>query len=244
MTERTEVYIPNVKRFGDEIIYGTTPPISWRRDYMRAGMKTLYQFYDTHPDFVYLDTETTNLSGVFGGFVQIGILDKDGNELFGKLIDPQAPIEEKAFKAHGISQLDIDRSGAKPFDHHYEELADIIHGKAVVVYNAKFDSQFMQGQCLRYGKEPFYVDEWWDLMMPVAYVLSGYNSRFRDFTYMKLAKAGEKLKVKVPANLHDAIADCHLTRGIMETMRHNTELAKLVQPISPRKKKGETNAND
>lgn len=226
-----EIYMPKIKRYGDEVITKGTPPIAWRQSYQRTALKQLYRFYDNAGDFVYLDTETTNLDGVFGGFVQVGILDKDGNELFAELINPQAPIDEKAFKAHGISQRDLEKADARPFDEHYAAIRRVLIGKKVVIYNAKFDSQFILGQCLRYGKPPIYVDEWWDLMPPVAMLLAPYNSQYRDFTFLKLSKAGERLKVKVPSNLHDAIADCHLTRGILETMRHDPNLAQLVYPI-------------
>jgi len=226
------VYMPQVKRHGDEVIYEKTPPYAWRKNYARMAVKDTRRFYNSE-DFVYLDTETTDLSPVFGGFVQVGILNKKGDILFSELIMPEAEIKEKAFKAHGLTQKDLEKAGAVPFPEHHERLQEILHGKSVVIYNAKFDSQFMQGQCLRYGLDPFLVDEWWDLMPPCAALLGPYMSQYRDFRFISLSEVGDKLKINIPANLHDAIADCYLTKGIMERIVNDIPHEEI-KPLPPK----------
>ena len=86
------------------------------------------------PDLLLLDSETTGLKGYL---VEIGIIDRDGQQVFHSLINPKCPIEAGAQAVHGISDDDV--KNAPTFGEIEPQLRALLEYKNVVIYNASFD---------------------------------------------------------------------------------------------------------
>ena len=105
---------------------------------------------------VFLDTETTGLSFRDGHkIVEIACIEtKDliaTGKIFHKLINPQRSMPEEAFKVHGFSQDFL--SNKETFEQIADELLNFIKDKKIIIHNAPFDLDFLDGELGLISKE-------------------------------------------------------------------------------------------
>ena len=98
---------------------------------------------------IFLDTETTGLSYKDGHkIVEIACIEtKDlipTNNVFHKLINPKRNVPEAAFKVHGFSEKFL--SEKETFDKISDEFLNFIKGKKLIIHNANFDIEFLNGE--------------------------------------------------------------------------------------------------
>ena len=98
---------------------------------------------------IFLDTETTGLSYKDGHkIVEIACIEtKDlipTNNVFHKLINPRRNVPEAAFKVHGFSEEFL--SDKETFDKISDEFLHFIKGKKLIIHNANFDLEFLNGE--------------------------------------------------------------------------------------------------
>ena len=98
---------------------------------------------------IFLDTETTGLSFKDGHrVVEIACVEtKDlipTNNVFHKLINPKRNIPDDAFEIHGFSEEFL--SGKETFDQIADEFLEIIKDKTLIIHNANFDLEFLNGE--------------------------------------------------------------------------------------------------
>ena len=92
-------------------------------------------------DFVYLDVETTGLTGR-DEVLSIGIVDHAGEILLDSLVRPHALRRWPESEAiHGISPADV--AEAPSLVDLAVEIGNAVQGKTVVAYNAPFDTRFL-----------------------------------------------------------------------------------------------------
>jgi DNA polymerase III subunit epsilon len=87
---------------------------------------------------IFLDTETTGLSGSTDKIIELAIVDSSGRTLFNELIDPERPIKNSHI--HGITDSMV--SGQPTLDQCWEVVKSILKDKHIVIYNKAFDTKF------------------------------------------------------------------------------------------------------
>tara|TARA_B100000963_G_C22553362_1_gene637848 strand:+ start:648 stop:1307 length:660 start_codon:yes stop_codon:yes gene_type:complete len=98
---------------------------------------------------IFLDTETTGLSYREGHkVVEIACIEtKDliaTGKVFHKLINPKRSVPDEAFKIHGFSQEFL--SDKETFGQIAEEFLNFIKDKKIIIHNASFDLNFLDGE--------------------------------------------------------------------------------------------------
>ena len=98
---------------------------------------------------IFLDTETTGLSFKDGHkIVEIACIEtKDliaTGKIFHRLINPQRSVPAEAFKVHGFSQAFL--SDKETFEQIAEEFLNFIKDKKIIIHNASFDLNFLDGE--------------------------------------------------------------------------------------------------
>ena len=98
---------------------------------------------------IFLDTETTGLSFKDGHkIVEIACIEtKDlvpTNKVFHKLINPERDVPDDAFKIHGFSRDFL--SHKQVFKEIADEFLKFIEGKKLIIHNANFDLNFLNGE--------------------------------------------------------------------------------------------------
>ena len=105
---------------------------------------------------VFLDTETTGLSFKEGHkIVEIACIEtKDlipTNKIFHRLINPNRSMPDEAFKVHGFSQEFLSKK--ETFEMVSEDFLNFINGKKIIIHNADFDLEFLNGELSVLKKE-------------------------------------------------------------------------------------------
>lgn len=91
-------------------------------------------------EIVFLDTETTGLSGLpQDKIVEIAIVNYEGDVLFHSLINPERPI---GFTTYIHEKTDEMVQGEPTFEERWEDIKNILTGKHIVIFNAAFDARF------------------------------------------------------------------------------------------------------
>ena len=105
---------------------------------------------------IFLDTETTGISFKEGHkVVEIACIEtKDlitTGRVFHKLIDPQRDVPEEAYKIHGYSREFL--AGKDKFSEIADELLNFTKDKQIIIHNATFDLNFLNGELKAIGKD-------------------------------------------------------------------------------------------
>ena len=98
---------------------------------------------------IFLDTETTGLSFKDGHkIVEIACIETQDliptNKIFHKLINPHRDVPEEAFKIHGFSEKFL--KDKETFSQIADEFLNFIEGKKIIIHNANFDLNFLNGE--------------------------------------------------------------------------------------------------
>ncbi len=148
---------------------------------------------------IYLDLETTGLSAKTDEILQIGILGNDGKVLFDSFVKPaRKKVWREAQQINKISPKMV--KDAPPLADLLPQIIEVVTGKDVVIYNAKFD----------YGFLPDALDH--------AASIQCCMLEFMDFLGVKRWKslifAADYIDYKWQGQKHSAIADCRATRAV------------------------------
>ena len=159
---------------------------------------------------IFLDTETTGLSFKDGHkIVEIACIETQNliptNKIFHKLINPKRNVPEEAFKIHGFSQEFL--SSQKTFDQVADEFLNFIKGKKLIIHNANFDLDFLNGELGLIKK---------DLInkMEVIDSLEVARNKFPGMSN-SLDALCKRFNIDISKrNKHNALLDCELLREV------------------------------
>lgn len=146
-------------------------------------------------DWLILDLETTGLDDA--EIMQIGVIDCAGSVLMNQLIRPRCEPEPSAIAVHGLTMERV--ADAPDLIDVLPQLAEIIKGRTVLVYNRTFDKSVLAG-CLyerNIDPDPWLAQTTWrDLMVP-------YSNWYGDWSAYRHSYRWRRL-----GGTHEAIGDC------------------------------------
>jgi DNA polymerase III epsilon subunit-like protein len=162
---------------------------------------------------IFLDTETTGV-GLYDLVIEIGIVDLEGNVLFNSLINPGRPIPQDSSKVHGITDEMV--AEAPSLKTAWSEIEDILHNRAIGMYNADFDYRLMKQSADNAGV-PWSIqrDQAFCVMNMFAAWYGEWNRRANNFRSQKLEFAGKFCGIDLPNN-HHAVDDAKLTAALLK----------------------------
>lgn len=162
---------------------------------------------------IFLDTETTGV-GLYDLVIEVGIVDLEGNVLFNSLINPGRPIPQESSKVHGISDEMV--ADAPTLKTAWSEIEDILHNRAIGMYNAEFDYRLMKQSADNAGL-PWSIqrNQAFCLMNMFAAWYGEWNRRANNFRSQKLEFAGKFCGIDLPNN-HHAVDDAKLTAALLK----------------------------
>ncbi|HBO33679.1 MAG TPA: hypothetical protein DD636_02905 [Anaerolineaceae bacterium] len=162
---------------------------------------------------IFLDTETTGV-GLYDLVIEIGIVDLEGNVLFNSLINPGRPIPQDSSKVHGITDEMV--AEAPSLKTAWSEIEDILHNRAIGMYNAEFDYRLMKQSADNAGL-PWSIqrDQAFCVMNMFAAWYGEWNRRANNFRSQKLEFAGKFCGIDLPNN-HQAVDDAKLTAALLK----------------------------
>jgi len=162
---------------------------------------------------IFLDTETTGV-GLYDLVIEVGIVDLDGNVLFNSLINPGRPIPLDSSKVHGITDEMV--ADAPTLNTAWSEIEDILHERAIGMYNAEFDYRLMKQSAENAGL-PWTVhrNQAFCVMNMFAAWYGEWNRRANNFRSQKLEFAGKFCGIDLPNN-HHAVDDAKLTAALLK----------------------------
>ena len=167
-------------------------------------------FLTTDP--IYLDTETT---GTHDGaeIIEICLVDKDGQVLIDKLVKPQCTIAPQSTAIHGITNAMV--ADASSWSAIWPEVAALISGRTVGIYNADFDLRMLKQshQVAGLPWQPLGASAVC-LMKLYARYYGDWNPRHRSYRWQSLDKAGQQCGIPLPNN-HRAKGDTLLARAVL-----------------------------
>ncbi len=166
-----------------------------------------------------LDTETTGLDNR-AEVLQIGIVTLDGEEVFNSLVKPSRIRRwDQAMSVHGISPTDV--RNAPTIGKLAGQLQEILEGRCLAIYNAKFDMR-MLWQSIRAGKANQQYQ--WLHDLDYACVMEAYamywgqrSRRYGGYKWQSLSNACRQQGVRV-AGAHDALNDAVMTAALMRAI--------------------------
>ena len=159
---------------------------------------------------IFLDTETTGLSFSEGHrIVEIACIEtKDliaTGKVFHKLINPMRDVPDEAFKIHGFSREYL--NDKETFDQIAEEFLNFIEGKKIIIHNAPFDLNFLNGELNAINKD----------RINVKFVVDSLELARNKFpgTSNSLDALCKKFNIDLSKRLkHNALLDCELLREV------------------------------
>lgn len=185
------------------------------------------------PRVVYLDTETTGF-GSRAEIVDIAVVSASGDLLFESLVQPEGRIPRDASAIHGITNADV--RNAPYWCDLYDEIARVLEGRRIVVYNVSFDKSMVDQSCKQYALAAPAAD--WDCAMKkYASYHGNWDTRKRWFSFVKLERA--VLTFGAEPGGHRAAADAFACRAVVLGMAATTppvvEQAVLATPPNLRR---------
>ena len=157
-------------------------------------------------EFVILDTETTGLDED-AEIVEIAIIDNHGNVLFNSYIKPSQPIDETsvAVGIHGITNATV--ANAPTWREAYPKILPILLSKAVVIYNAQYDTRLINQTNAKYGLGNVHLNAHC-AMLKYAEFYGEENYYSGGYRWQSLAKAMQQTGNQFKGKAHSALADC------------------------------------
>lgn len=162
---------------------------------------------DSPDKCVILDTETTGLGNA--EIVEIAIIDLHGNQLLNTLVKPSIPIPQEVTAIHGIDDSTVAHSPTFPAI--YQQIADAVKGKTVLVYNLAFDSKILKYCCKLHKLPVINPKKQGDCIMEwFAQWVGNYSDYWGDYTWQSLDGG------------HRAASDCLAALQVIEQMAADT----------------------
>lgn len=159
---------------------------------------------------IFLDTETTGLSFRDGHkIVEIACIEtKDlipTNKIFHKLINPERDVPDEAFKIHGFSRDFL--SDKKIFDQIADDFLEFIKDKKLIIHNANFDLNFLNGELGRIKKQKINKDLVIDSLEVARNKFPGLSNSLDALCKRFSIDLSKRTK-------HNALLDCELLREV------------------------------
>ncbi len=159
---------------------------------------------------IFLDTETTGLSFKEGHkIVEIACIEtKDlipTKKIFHKLINPKRDVPEEAFKVHGFSKDFL--SNKQIFSEVAEEFLKFIKGKKLIIHNANFDLEFLNGELKEIQKEQINKELVIDSLEVARNKFPGLSNSLDSLCKRFNIDLSKRTK-------HNALLDCDLLREV------------------------------
>ncbi|WKZ38385.1 MAG: 3'-5' exonuclease [Anaerolineales bacterium] len=157
-------------------------------------------------NWLILDTETTGL-GQDDEIVQIGAIDGGGKVLMDNLFcAPSKRIPPEATAVHHITDDMV--KGAPNFFERYKELAWIVEGRILVIYNKAYDTRMIAQSIARFSTTiPLTPQRWECAMLRYADFVGDWNEYYQNFRWPMLT-GGD----------HSALGDCFATLEVIRKM--------------------------
>lgn len=159
-------------------------------------------------DPLFLDTETTALEGEI---VDIAVVDAVGAIVFSSLVHPTTPIEPGATRVHGITNEMV--ADAPTWDVVYLQLRQLVKGRHILAYNARYDRERVAYTCRLYQLAGLGVF-WHDVMEPFAILYGNWSDYHSSYRYQKLAEAIRFANLPPVNGYHRAAADAEACRRL------------------------------
>ena len=159
---------------------------------------------------IVLDTETTGISvGDGHRIVEIGCIEIENliptKNKFHCYLNPERKVSEKAFKVHGYSDEFL--SNQKKFHEIVNELLNFIKGKRLIIHNANFDLDFLNGELGEIKKNPINKVEVIDSLEVARNKFPG--------TSNSLDALCKRFNIDLSRrSQHNALLDCELLREV------------------------------
>ena len=175
-------------------------------------------------EFLILDTETSGVRGGFHEIVQIAVITSGGEVLLDSLVKPVKPERvlewstggKRAVDIHGLTPQML--ATAPVFPAIYEQLRPMVKGRDVVVFNAAFDKQMIDGDCRRHQLEKLPVKKYHCAMLKYAQYSGKWSPSRGEFRWQSLESACEQLHIPQSERAHSALGDCLTTLEVMKRM--------------------------
>ena len=181
---------------------------------------------------IFLDTETTGLSFKDGHkIVEIACIEtKDlipTNKVFHKLINPQRDIPEEAFKVHGFSRDFLSKK--QIFGEIADDFLEFIEGKKLIIHNANFDLNFLNGELELIKKQKINKDLVIDSLEISRNKFPGLSNSLDSLCKRFGIDLSKRIK-------HNALLDCELLRevyiNLLDAKEPKFNLSPSVQTLS------------
>ncbi|MFG2794020.1 exonuclease domain-containing protein [Streptomyces sp. NPDC048419] len=191
----------------DDAVRALRRPATWPADHERVGRWARNVLAD--PRLVVLDVQTTTLTEPWA--VQIGLTDRHGNVLFNEHLNPLADVAPAATALHGITQQRA--AAAPPFAAFVPHLAQLMHGRRCLTYNAAFDRRVLERELHRYfrcttrARAWLGKSTWADAMGPYATWKGLWSARHRSYRCQPLGSS------------YEAVTNCRLLLTTLEQVR-------------------------
>lgn len=168
-------------------------------------------------NFVILDTETTGLRRP-AEIIDIAVIDPSGYAVLETLLNPRGPIPGEASAIHGITKEMT--FGCPEWPSVKRKLIEVIKGKDVLVYNAKYDRHMMHcsDEMWDLGNTDYHgIATWHCVMLAYADFHGEWDDYHGNNRWQKLTTACELEGVTVQ-DAHRAIGDCRMTLDLLRTL--------------------------
>ncbi len=186
---------------------------------------------------IFLDTETTGLSFKDGHkIVEIACIEtKDlipTNKVFHKLINPQRDIPEEAFNVHGFSREFLSKK--QIFGEIADDFLEFIEGKKLIIHNANFDLNFLNGELELIKKQKINKDLVIDSLEISRNKFPGLSNSLDSLCKRFGIDLSKRIK-------HNALLDCELLRevyiNLLDVKEPKFNLSPSAQTLAEKKDK-------
>lgn len=159
---------------------------------------------------IFLDTETTGLSFQDGHkIVEIACIEtKDlipTNKIFHKIINPNRNVPDEAYKIHGFSTDFL--SSKESFEKIADEFLNFIKGKKIIIHNASFDLNFLNGELNNLKKDAINKTQTIDSLEIARNKFPGLSNSLDALCKRFNIDLSKRTK-------HNALLDCELLREV------------------------------
>lgn len=191
-----------------------------------SDLKSFLTAIRKHP-FIVLDTETTGIDDN-GEVVSIAVVDQRGSTLLQSYVKPTKPISPDATRITGITDAMVD--DAPSWAQVRLHLADLLHDKIVVAYNATFDRRIIHQTDRAHG----FADTDWQGMTGWYCAMEAFAERYGQFnnyrgtyTWQKLTVACDYYRLE-RFDAHGAEDDAKATLRLVQAMTADPHCIKLL----------------